>query len=130
MNIIDGDGWPIIDLEQIIDSNPEIIICSGMGGGSYTIMEAITENEVLSTVEAIKNNKVYPISDPNVMELAGPRIVEGLSELYSYIEPEIERNATNVATEDQTNASRSPDFGTIFAISIVLLMAYLQKRKN
>jgi len=129
MNIVDGDGWPIIDLEQIIDSNPEIIICSGMGGGSYTIMEAITENEVLSTVDAIKNNKVYPISDPNVMELAGPRIVEGLTELYDYIEPEIESNATAVATEDQNNASRSPDFSIIFAISIVLLMAYLQKRR-
>jgi iron complex transport system substrate-binding protein len=129
MNIVDEEGWPIIDLEQIIDRNPEIIICSGMGGGSYTIMEAITENEVLSTVDAIKNNKVYPISDPNVMELAGPRIVEGLTELYGYIEPEIESNATNVATEDQTNATQSPDFGILFAISIVLLMAYLQKRR-
>lgn len=129
MNIVDGDGWPIIDLEQIIDRNPEIIICSGMGGGSYNIMEAITEKEVLSTVDAIKNNKVYPISDPNVMELAGPRIVEGLTELYGYIEPEIESNATNVATEDQTNATQSPDFGILFAISIVLLMAYLQKRR-
>lgn len=129
MNIVDGDGWPIIDLEQIIDRNPEIIICSGMGGGSYTIMEAITENEVLSTVDAIKNNKVYPISDPNVMELAGPRIVEGLTELYGYIEPEIESNATVIETEDQTNVSHSPDFSSLFAISIVLLMAYLQKRR-
>lgn len=129
MNIVDGDGWPIIDLEQIIDRNPEIIICSGMGGGSYTIMEAITENEVLSTVDAVKNNKVYPISDPNVMELAGPRIVEGLTELYGYIEPEIESNATVIETEDQTNVSHSPDFGILFAISIVLLMAYLQKRR-
>jgi iron complex transport system substrate-binding protein len=129
MNIVDEEGWPIIDLEQIIDRNPEIIICSGMGGGSYTIMEAITENEVLSTVDAIKNNKVYPISDPNVMELAGPRIVEGLTELYGYIEPEIESNATVIETEDQTNVSHSPDFGILFAISIVLLMAYLQKRR-
>lgn len=128
MNIVDEEGWPIIDLEQIIDRNPEIIICSGMGGGSYTIMEAITENEVLSTVDAIKNNKVYPISDPNVMELAGPRIVEGLTELYGYIEPEIESNTTVAATEDQTNVSQSPDFSILFAISIVLLMAYLQKR--
>ena len=129
MNIVDEEGWPIIDLEQIIDRNPEIIICSGMGGGSYTIMEAITENEVLSTVDAIKNNKVYPISDPNVMELAGPRIVEGLTELYGYIEPEIESNATVIATEDQTNVSQSPDFSILFAISIVLLMVYLQKRR-
>ncbi len=129
MNIVDEEGWPIIDLEQIIDRNPEIIICSGMGGGSYTIMEAITENEVLSTVDAIKNNKVYPISDPNVMELAGPRIVEGLTELYGYIEPEIESNTTVAATEDQTNVSQSPDFSILFAISIVLLMAYLQKRR-
>ncbi|MFV9629644.1 MAG: ABC transporter substrate-binding protein [Methanosarcinales archaeon] len=130
MNIVDEEGWPIIDLEQIIDRNPEIIICSGMGSGSYTIMEAITENEVLSTVDAIKNNKVYPISDPDVMELAGPRIVEGLTELYGYIEPEIESNATVIATEDQTNVSQSPDFSILFAISIVLLMAYLQKRRN
>ncbi len=63
------------------------------------------------------------------MELAGPRIVEGLTELYGYIEPEIESNATVIATEDQTNVSQSPDFSILFAISIVLLMVYLQKRR-
>jgi len=122
-NIIKGEGWPIISLEQIIDKNPDIIICSGMGGGSYTIMEAITNNSVLAQTDAVKKKKVYPIADPNIIELAGPRIVEGLFQLHGYMAPEIESNATPIPT----NASQSPGPGIIFVISIIL-MAYLIKR--
>jgi len=82
-NIIEAEGWPVISIEDVVDKNPQIIICSGMGGGSYTIMKAITGNQVLAQTDAVKNNKVYPVDDPNTIELAGPRIVQGLAELYS-----------------------------------------------
>ena len=61
-----------------------------MGGGSYTIMKAITGNQVLAQTDAVKNNKVYPVDDPNTIELAGPRIVQGLAELHGYIVPDIQ----------------------------------------
>ncbi len=69
-NIIEAEGWPVISIEDVVDKNPQIIICSGMGGGSYTIMEAITGNQILAQTDAVKNNKVYPVDDPNTIELA------------------------------------------------------------
>ncbi|MCM1987051.1 ABC transporter substrate-binding protein [Methanococcoides seepicolus] len=99
-NIQKAEGWPVINLENVIASNPQIIICSGMGGGSYVIMESIKNNDALAQTDAIKNNKVYPIDQPGIIEIPGPRIVEGLKELHGYIEPEIEVNEEQTEEEE------------------------------
>ncbi len=140
-NIIEAEGWPIISLEQVVNKNPQIIICSGMGGGSYTIMEAITSNPILAQTDAVQNQKVYAIEDPNVIELAGPRITQGLEELHSYIAPEITQgNLSTIAVdekpdetsavadaEDQENTSQLPGFGMLLAASMMLAVYSMRK---
>jgi iron complex transport system substrate-binding protein len=121
-NIIEAEGWPI----------------SGMGGGSYTIMEAITSNPILAQTDAVQNQKVYAIEDPNVIELAGPRITQGLEELHSYIAPEIKQHSELstitmdekpdvTGAEDQENTSQLPGFGMLLAASMMLVVYSMRK---
>jgi iron complex transport system substrate-binding protein len=142
MNIIEIEGWPVISIEDVVDKNPQIIICSGMGGGSYTIMEAITGNQILAQTDAVKNNKVYPVDDPNTIELAGPRIVQGLAELHGFIEPDIQsgefvsptqaaETPTGVSPDnsnDTSDTSSTPGFGMILALGVILLVYSKRKR--
>jgi iron complex transport system substrate-binding protein len=141
-NIIQAQGWPVISIEDVVDKNPQIIICSGMGGGSYTIMEAITGNQVLAQTDAVKNNKVYPVDDPNTIELAGPRIVQGLAELHGFIAPDIqpgENVSPTQATEtqkgvspdnsnDTSDTSSTPGFGMILALGMILMVYSKRER--
>jgi len=137
-NIIEVEGWPIISLEQVINKNPQIIICSGMGGGSYTIMEAITSNPIRAQTDAVQNQKVYAIEDPNIIEHAGPRITQGLEELHSYIAPEIKQHSELstitmdekpdvTGAEDQENTSQLPGFGMLLAASMMLVVYSMRK---
>ena len=124
-NIIEAEGWPVISIEDVVDKNPQIIICSGMGGGSYTIMEAITGNQILAQTDAVKNNKVYPVDDPNTIELAGPRIVQGLAELHGFIAPEIQPEDIVSPTPD---TSSTPGFGMLLALGIILMIYSKRER--
>ena len=141
-NILEGEGWPIISIEEVINKNPQVIICSGMGGGSYTIMEAINSNPILAKTDAVKNRKVYAIADSQTIELAGPRIVQGLAELHSYIGPEAvaesgspnnRSDATSmedtVGTVDgSSNTSRAPGFGLLLTVCM-LIAVYLRRMR-
>ncbi|MEA1985725.1 MAG: cobalamin-binding protein [Euryarchaeota archaeon] len=130
VNIVKVDGWPVISLEDTIASNPQIIICSSMGNRSYTIMESINNNEVLAQTDAVKNNRVYAIANPGTIEISGPRIVQGLEELYTYILPvTTENQLVTEGTEDESDDTASvPGFGMLLA-TITLLAGYLRIRK-
>ncbi|MBN1133975.1 MAG: cobalamin-binding protein [Methanosarcinaceae archaeon] len=136
-NILEGEGWPIISLEEVINKNPQVIICSGMGGGSYIIMEAIKNNDILAQTDAVKNQKVYAIADSQTIELAGPRIVQGLAELHGYIAPEIVKESESPnnpfdityredSFEGSPDASKAPGFSLILAMTI-LITVYLRR---
>ena len=141
-NIIEAQGWPVISIEDVVDKNPQIIICSGMGGSSYTIMEAITGNQVLAQTDAVKNNKVYPADDPNTIELAGPRIVQGLAELHGLIAPDIQPGEIESPTQvietpsgvsadnsnDTSDTSSTPGFGMILALGMILMVYSKRER--
>lgn len=79
----------IVSLESIVSANPQIVIVSGMGTTGDTIFEAIKKEQRLITTDAFINNRIYKISDSNIIERPGPRIVEGLEELSKLIHPEI-----------------------------------------
>lgn len=130
-NIVDVHGWPVISLEDTIASNPQIIICSSMGNRSYTIMESINNNEVLAQTDAVKNNRVYAIANPSTIEISGPRITQGLEELYGYIEPVTTENQLAAeGTEDESDDTTTsmPGFGMLLT-TITLLIGYLGIRR-
>ncbi len=79
----------IASLESIVTKNPQIIIVTGMATSGDLVYNAIKSEDRLRTVDAMVNNRVYKISDANLIERPGPRIVEGLEELAKLIHPEI-----------------------------------------
>ncbi|TRZ87558.1 MAG: PGF-pre-PGF domain-containing protein [Methanosarcinales archaeon] len=87
INIVESSGWPVISLENAVEKNPQIIITSSMGGESSRMRDRIMNNTVLAQTDAVRNGRVYAISDPNIIERSGPRITQGLKELYEYIAP-------------------------------------------
>ena len=143
-NIIEASDWTVINLETVVNADPQIIICSGMGGLSYQIANNTRNNEAFETVDAIKNDRVYPIKDPNIIELSGPRIVQGLEELQVYMGTDWEqKDFTSLEYPEQTNSgseeestgqenenstAQAPGFGALFAISIMILGHIGQKR--
>jgi len=79
----------VVSLESIVVKNPQVIIISGMGTSADMMYNAIKQESRLSTVDAMRQDRVYKISDSNLVERPGPRIVDGLEELSKLIHPEI-----------------------------------------
>ncbi|MGD0854974.1 MAG: cobalamin-binding protein [Dehalococcoidia bacterium] len=78
-----------VSLESVITKNPQVIFVSGMGTTGDTVYNGIKKEDRLSTVDAALNNRIYKISDANLIERPGPRIVDGLAEVAKMIHPEI-----------------------------------------
>lgn len=69
-------GWTY-SLEKIIEGNPDIVICSEYYGTPEEIKKATGYKDL----PAIQNGNLYPI-DNNLLDRAGPRVVEGIEALY------------------------------------------------
>jgi len=81
--------YKTVDLETVIARNPEIIIAAaGHEDAGEELFKWVKSEARLSVTEAHRNNRVYLI-DSDVVERAGPRIVEGLEVLAKCIHPEI-----------------------------------------
>jgi len=80
----DIQGWKIISKEVVIDRDPEVIFCSGMGKNSVILMRKILKDADLQKTSAPQNNRVYPITS-DIVERPGPRIVDGLEKMREYL---------------------------------------------
>ncbi|MCX6005815.1 MAG: cobalamin-binding protein [Chloroflexi bacterium] len=80
-----------VSLESVITKNPQVIFVSGMGTSGDAVLNGIKDEVRLYSVEAVKNNRIYKISNANLIERPGPRIVDGLIEVSKMIHPEIFR---------------------------------------
>ena len=79
------EGWKIMSMESVVEGDPEVIICSGHTGASYTIRDNILKDSQFENLKAVKSGRVYPVADPDTTELPGPRIIEGLEEIYHFL---------------------------------------------
>jgi len=79
----------IVSLESVINKNPEIFIISAMATTGNTVYNSVMKESRLKSTDAMINNHVYRISNANLIERPGPRIVDGLDELSQLIHPEI-----------------------------------------
>ena len=84
-----GAGYGQINIESIIDANPDIItIVSQMGSMSNGLLSSeITDNPVFSVLNAVKNRRVYVI-DADIVSRSGPRAVDGLETYTRILHPE------------------------------------------
>jgi len=79
----------VVSLEAIIAKNPQVIIVSGMATTGDLIYNNIMKETRLIGVDAIRDSRVYKISNANFIERPGPRVVDGLEEVAKIIHPEI-----------------------------------------
>ena len=74
-----GD-WPILSQEFIINENPEVIIIAYMGQN----IDEVLKRPGWENIDAVKNKSVYYIN-PDLLFRLGPRIVDGIEELFNSI---------------------------------------------
>jgi len=85
MNAVSGmDGNFEVNLETIIDEDPDIILTSQSSTWPTVSRSKILEDPVLKTVNAVKNGHVYDI-DGDTTDRPGPRSVDGLEEINKII---------------------------------------------
>ena len=72
-------SWGPFSIEHIVEEDPQIIIYSSHGSESL-VPEQIKSAE-LKTVDAIKNNRIYPINE-NIVSRPGPRVVDAVERVH------------------------------------------------
>ncbi|MBC7877454.1 MAG: cobalamin-binding protein [Anaerolineales bacterium] len=78
------DAYPQISLEQIIVSNPTVIL---LGDAMWGVtVESVVARPGWETIEAVKANQIFPIDD-NLISRPGPRLVDGLEQLAKLLHP-------------------------------------------
>lgn len=85
VNIAVFEGWKVMNLETILDENPDIIIVPlGHGSNQNKTYDFVTGEQSLNVINAVKNNRVYTI-DGNIVSRSGPRIIDGLEKFAGWI---------------------------------------------
>jgi cobalamin transport system substrate-binding protein len=76
-------GWSF-SLEKIIDSDPDILVCSKF----YNTKKLISNTNGYKDLRAVQNNTLFEI-DNNMLDRQGPRLAKGLLALAEIFHPEI-----------------------------------------
>ncbi|MDE3088527.1 MAG: ABC transporter substrate-binding protein, partial [Chloroflexota bacterium] len=84
--------YPQLSAEEIVAANPDVIIlsdsCSFFNNPGCVQVESVKTRPGWSVINALRNNKVFPIDD-NLVSRPGPRIVDGLEAAAKLIHPEL-----------------------------------------
>jgi len=82
-------AWVQMSIEEIVNSDPDIIIIQTMAGGVPTVSEEVLqEHLVWKQMTAVKQDKIRFV-DGDLVSRPGPRIVQGLEEMARIIHPEL-----------------------------------------
>jgi iron complex transport system substrate-binding protein len=78
-----------ISLEDVVAANPEVIIAAtSHGSGEDQTFTYVRDEPRLRDTAAVRNGRLYAV-DGNLTSRPGPRIVDGLEWLASFIHPEL-----------------------------------------
>lgn len=81
INVVEVQDYPQINEEAIINYNPDIILCS------FPFRDRIlAEKEAWKGIAAVQNEAVYDV-DGDLINRPGPRLVQGLEQLYAIFYP-------------------------------------------
>ena len=79
-----SDPYPQISLEQLVVSNPSIIV---LGDSMWGITpESVKGRPGWGTIEAVKSGNIFPFDD-NLVSRPGPRLVDGLEQMAKLLRP-------------------------------------------
>lgn len=80
--------WAQFSIEEVVNSDPEIIVMPAKHGTAFTPPEALKEHPTWHGITAVKQGKIFTIDD-DLVSRSGPRIVLGLEEMAKIIHPEL-----------------------------------------
>jgi iron complex transport system substrate-binding protein len=81
-------AWIQLNIEELVRSDPEIIIVDSMMGTAVISTDEIKELPGWKDTTAVKNNNIFTV-DGDLVNRSGPRIVEGLEQIARIIHPEL-----------------------------------------
>ncbi len=81
-----ADPYPQMSLEQIVVSNPSIILLGDAQWGTTT--ESVLARPGWDSIAAVQSQSIYPIDD-NWISRPGPRLVDGLEALAKLLHPDL-----------------------------------------
>jgi|GEM_PF-87432 len=112
----DLDGWQMMNAEVVLSRNPDVIICSGMGGSGSSICSNLKNDAAIKYVDAVVNNRMYVVGDSNIVERPGPRIASGLETIYAFLNfPQGEVSQATVSTTSPLATSYA--YGSTITVS-------------
>jgi len=77
----DTPGYYTMNLEELIDKNPHVIICDSGMGSMDAAKEGIMKDPRLQIVDAVNNSWVYVI-DGDIIDRPGPRVIDAVELVY------------------------------------------------
>ena len=84
-----ADDYVQLNIEEIVDAEPDIIVVQTMMGGTPTITaEELEEHIIWQQLDAVKQGNIYSING-DLISRPGPRIVQGLLEMARRIHPDL-----------------------------------------
>jgi iron complex transport system substrate-binding protein len=86
-NAVAEEGWPKMDPEAVIKSNPDVIITTH-GYYSGDAVKNVLSRDGWQEINAVKNQQVVDVHSDKVTR-PGPRLVEGVEELAKAVYPEV-----------------------------------------
>jgi iron complex transport system substrate-binding protein len=78
---VDFEKSGIVSPESIVSKNPQVVIVTGMAASADATASSLKKMDWMQATDAIKNNRVYKLSDSNLIQRPGPRVVDGLEEV-------------------------------------------------
>jgi len=81
-------AWVQFSLEEVVSSDPEIIILPAKHGTAFTSPETLKAHPAWCGITAVRQDSIYTI-DGDLVDRSGPRIVQGLKEMAKIIHPEL-----------------------------------------
>ena len=73
--------------EDIVKADPQIIILDDYQFG--VTVASVEQRPGWSGITAVKNEAIYPITDSDLTDRPGPRVIDGLQLLVQIIHPEL-----------------------------------------
>jgi len=83
-----SDPWIQFNMEQLVNSNPDIILMESSHGTAALSPSQLKELPGWQNLTAVKEDRIY-IIDGDLVNLSGPRIVQGLEEIAKILHPEL-----------------------------------------
>ncbi|MFB0559390.1 MAG: ABC transporter substrate-binding protein [Dehalococcoidales bacterium] len=79
--------WSQFSVEEVVNSDPEVIIMPIKHGSAFTPPEALKEHPAWQGITAVKQDRIFTIDD-NLVSRYGPRVALGLDRMAKIIHPE------------------------------------------